>query len=288
MPTSLSIKAADPDSSSRAFQWPVLESGNGSFENGVYSVTCDDKERGKSFSLEHEVRGAPLIKKWISENKLIFVCAVASPRSMYKVLHKAHSPQQSIEWKPEDLGGFPIFTPMMVARHEIKHLVEANPDGLNRIWDGKDLILPRGARVAIGPTFMFQSGINGLLDFNPDPDLENGRFRIEPSSEDGFKFKVYLAADLYSYLQWQRNEPTGMNVMVHIVSAALSCLRHDYSHDDDEEGWRSFPNLLGLADMLDEKKLPHWTDEDFKPEVVATGLYPHKLPTESVAQDDQP
>lgn len=288
MPTTLSIRASAPGSGSRAFQWPVLESGNGSFENGVYSVICDNKERGKSFSLEHEVERVPLIEKWISEDRLIFVCAVASPRSMYRVLHKAHSSKQSIEWKLEDLGDFPMFTPMMVARHEIKHVADSKADGLSRIWDGKELTLPRGARVAVGPTFRFQSGINELLDFNLCPDLEDGRFRIEPSSEDGFKFKVYLATDLYNYLRYRRKEPAGVNVMVHIVSAALACLRHDYRLDNGEEGWQSFPNLVGLANMLEEKKLPHWTDDDFKPEVVATGLYPHKLPMESVVQDDQP
>ena len=288
MPTTLSIRGSDPCAGSRAFQWPVIESGNGSFENGVYSVICEDKERGRSFFLKHEVHGAPLIEKWIQADKLIFVCTVASPRSMYRALHKAYQPKQSVEWRQEDLGDFPSFTPMILARHEIRHVADAKADGLSPIWDRKEVLLPRGARIAVGPTFRFQSGINGLLDFDLDPHLENGRFRIEPSSEDGFKFTVYLATDLHSYLRYQRNEPAGMNVMVHVVSAALACLRQDYFHDDGEEGWRSFPNLVGLADTLQQKGLLHWTDPDFKPEVVATGLYPHKLPKESVAQDGQP
>ena len=286
MSTTLSIRASDPGSASRAFQWPVLESGNGSFENGVYSVICRERERGKSFFLTHKVQGAPLVEKWMQTGKLIFVCTIASPRSMYRKLHKAQEPEQSIEWEPEDLGEFPTFTPLMVARHEIQHVVDSDADGLSPTWNGTNLHLHRGARVAIGPTFRFQSGISGLLDFNRDPSLASGRFKIEPSSEDGFKFKIYLAEDLYAYLRYQRKEPVGMNVMVHIVSAALACLRQDYSRDDGEEGWRSFPNLVGLSDMLQREKLEHWTDENFRPEVVATGLYPHKLPIESVAQDD--
>ena len=286
MLTTLSIQASDPSSGSRAFHWPVLESGNGSFENGVYSVVCEDKERGKSFFLEHEVRGAPLIEKWMQADKLIFVCTVASPRSMYRALHKARDPKQVIEWEQENLGDFPTFTPMMVTRHEICHVADSSADGLSRIWNGKELLLPRGARVAVGPTFRFQTGISGLLDFNLDPALESGRFRVEPSLVDGFKFKVYLAPDLHKYLQYQRNEATGMNVMVHIVSAALAYLRQDYSKDNGKEGWRSYPPLVGLADMLQQKGLPHWSHDDFKPEVVATDLYPHKLPIESVAPDD--
>ena len=288
MPTTLSIRASDPSSGSRAFQWPVLESGNGSFENGVYSVVCEDKEPGKSFFLEHEVQSAPLIEKWMQADKLVFVCTVASPRSMYRALHKACEPKQAIEWEQEDLGDFPMFTPMIVARHEIRHVADSSADGLSRIWDGKDLLLPRGARVAVGPTFRFQTGISGLLDFSLEPALESGRFRVEPSLDDGFKFKVYLAPDLYTYLRYQRSEAAGMNVMVHIVSATLACLRQDYPKDDGEEGWRSYPNLVGLADMLQQNGLPHWSHDDFRPEVVATDLYPHKLPIESVAPDDQP
>ena len=287
MLTTLSLRASDPSSGSRAFQWPVLESGNGSFENGVYSVVCEDKERGKSFFLEHEVQGAPLIEKWMQTDKLIFVCTVASPRSMYRALHKARAPKQAIEWEQENLGDFPTFTPMMVAQHEIRHVADSSADGLSRIWDGKDLLLPRGARVAVGPTFRFQTGISGLLDFNLDPTLESGRFRIEPSPDDGFKFKVYLAPDLYEYLRYRRDEAAGMNVMVHIVSAALACLQQHYSKDDGEEGWQSYPNLLGLADMLEQNGLLHWSLKDFRPEVVATALHPHKLPIESVVQDDQ-
>lgn len=287
MPTTLSIRASDPCSGSRAFQWPVLESGNGSFENGVYSVVYEDRERGKSFFLEHEVQGAPLIESWMKEEELIFVCTVAAPRSMYRALHKSQERRQLIEWSQEDLGEFPIFTPMMVARREIHHIADSSADGLSRIWDGKELLLPRGARVAVGPTFNFQSGITGLLDFNLDENLEGGRFRIEPSSENGFTFKVHLARNLYDHLRYHRRESAGMNIMVHVVSAALARLHQDYSQDDGEEGWKSFPNLVGLADMLEQKELRHWADEGFRPEEVATGLYPHRLPTESVAQDGQ-
>ncbi len=286
MPTTLSIRASDPGSGSRAFHWPVLESGNRSFETGVYSVTCEDKERGRSFLLEHEVRGAPLIEMWTQANMLLFVCTVASPRSMYRALHKSQSRKQSIQWNQEDLGDFPTFTPMIVARQEIHHVTDAQADGLTPAWHARELRLPKGARVAIGPVFRFQSGINGLLDFHLDPSLENGRFRIEPSSEDGFKFTVYLASNLHTYLRHQRNQPAGMNVMVHVVSAALANLRQDYGTDDGEEGWRSFPNLVGLAELLQQKQLPHWTHDDFRPEVVATGLYPHKVPIVSVAEDD--
>ena len=144
---------------------------------------------------------------------------------------------------------------------------------------------PKGARIAVGPTFKFKSGISGILDFNLDESLTQGRFRVQPSHEDGFKFKVHLATDLYQHLRHQRNELTGRNIMVHVISAALSILQREYAKDDEEEGegWRSHRNLIGLTDLLEQHGLHHWSDDDFQPELTATGLYPHIIPTE-VAQ----
>lgn len=282
--TSISARAADPGNSSRAFPWPVLEVGNYSFPNGVYTVTCTDKDAGKSIELRHEVQGAALIERWLDSGKLDFICTVASPRSMYRMLHKSSTPEHDIAWQQQELGEYPMFTPMIVARESIQHVAEADADGLNQIWDGRNLVLPKGARIAVGPTFRFKSGISGLLDFNLDADLSLGRFRIQPSHEDGFKFKVHLAIDLYQHLRHRRNELAGKNVMVHIVSAALSMLKREYYQDDEEtgEGWQSHRNLIGLADLLEQQGLGHWSEDNFQPEFAATGLYPHVIPTEEI------
>ena len=284
--TTISTKASEPGSNSRAFPWPVLETGNDSFPDGLYEVTCEDKEVGKSFKLRHEVQGASLIELWGQQGKLDFVCTVASPRSMYRTLHKSDMPVQSIAWDQQDLGEYPMFTPMIVAREAIQHTVSAATDGLNQVWDGREISLPKGGRIAVGPTFKFKAGISGILDFNLDDKLESGRFRIQASHEDGFKFKVHLATDLYQYLRHRRNEQTGRNIMVHIVSAALSLLQRDYSGDDETEGegWQSYRNLIGLADLLEQKNLGHWSDENFQPEYTATGLYPHIVPTEGTKE----
>ena len=286
MPTDICIRASEHSSSSRIFAWPVLEVGNGSYESGVYSVVCEDKEPGKSILLQHKTQGAPLIEKWIELGKIRFVCSVAAPRSMYRKLHASNTPHQVVEWARDDLGEFPMFTPMMVTREEIQHTADSEADGLSQIWDGKKLVLPRGARVAVGVTFKFQSGINGLLDFNLDDTLSPGRFRVKASSEDGFKFKVQLATNLYEHLRYRREELAGANIMVHIVSAAFGILQRDYweAEGEDGEGWKSFRNLVALAELLQENNLDLWSDEDFNPEMAATGLYPHKLPTEGTQQ----
>ena len=111
--------------------------------------------------------------------RLNYICSVASPRSMYRDIHVSTTPQQVIEWVQEDLGEPPMFTPMLVAREELKHTVDSKADGLNPIWDGREIILSIGARVAVGQTFKLQSGLNGILEFNLDEGLAPGQMRVE-------------------------------------------------------------------------------------------------------------
>lgn len=66
--------------------------------------------------------------------------------------------------------------------------------------------------------------------------------------------------------------------MTHVVTACFALLQRDFSpaEDTDEDGWQDDRNIQALADFLEQKGLPHWGDaESFKPEEIATELYPH-------------
>ena len=280
MPMQISVCASDPSPLSRAFPWPVLEAGSGSFSEGIYTVTLEHKKPGRSFTLAHEIQGANLITKWIEEGKVRFVCSVAAPVSAYRTLHVSNTPEQTVEWDPDDVGSYPLFTPMIVSSADIEHIVNADTDGVSPLWEGKELHLLKGSRIAVCSTFALQSGVLGLLDFCLKEDYEPGIFKVEPSQEEGFKFRVYLAEDLFNHLKYKRQEVAGANIMTHIVSASLTYLRNEVSGDDGEEGWESYINLRALADLLESRGLGHWGDDDFEPELVATSLYPHRIPTE--------
>ena len=272
----LRVRSSDPGIVGRAFPWPALEAGNESFPNGRYTISCEDKELGKSFSLRHEVQGAPLIERWMRERKLLFICSVAAPASMYRAIHKSDAPDHLIEWRPEELGEYPMFTPMIVARKDIQHTVNAVQDGLNKIWDGKPLSIPKGARIAIGSVFKFKTGISGMLDLTLDNDLPSGAFYVKESAQDGFKFKVRLAKDLFDHLRYNSRDIASENIMPHIVSSALSILQKDYS-EEGEGGWNSYPNLESLANWLESQNIGHWASEDFRPDEATTKMYPHKI-----------
>lgn len=286
MPMIVSVRSSDPAPSARVLPWPVLEAGNGSFVNGVYSVTITHMAPGRSFFLHHDIEGAGLITNWLENHQAKFACVVADPVSAYRRFHFANEPRHAVEWDPNDLGSRPIFTPMIVSTSDIFHRVDAERDELHQLWHGRVLQLTRGSRIAICSTFAFQSGLLGLLDFHLREDLDLGRFTVEPSLEEGFKFKVYLARDLFEHLRHCRLEIAGRNIMTHVVSAALAHLQHEYATDDGEEGWKSYSNLVSFAEWLRERKCGHWSDDDFDPAFAATSLYPHRVPSEYGREDD--
>ena len=205
-------RASDSNPQSRAFAWPVLESGSASFQNGVYRVWVEQEERGRSAWIRHEILGAPLIERWMREGRLIYAVGVAAPRSMYRKIHRSAEPKHLVEWRQRDLGDYPAFMPMIVAREEIIHDADCARDGLVGLWEGKRLRLPKAARVAVGTAFNFQSGIESLLQFREDSDLNAGTFKLETDTKGGFKFIVSLDPKLFRYLQHRRNEPSARNL----------------------------------------------------------------------------
>ena len=278
----ISVRSSDPTSGSRALAWPVLEAGNGSYNEGVYSVDVVHKNVGRSFELLHSVAGAALVERWIEEAKILFVCAVSAPVSAYRKIHMANANPQLVTWIPDDLGAYPLFTPMIVCAEDITHRVRARRDGVSTLWEGREINLLKGSKLAVCSTFALQSGVRGLLDFVEQQDMPAGRFRVYASREGGFRFKVHLASDLFLGLHalYVRQDAVGGNVMTHVVSAALSLLRKDFADDDGDEGWRSYANLVALAGELENHNLPIWSEDAFEPELAATTLYPHKLPTD--------
>ena len=161
----VSVRRSESAAGSRGFPWPVLEAGNGSFPGGAYSVHLTHREQGRSFDLRHRVEGAPLIEAWIREGKVRFACAVASPVSAYREVVVSNRASHRVAWRPDDLGSYPLFTPMIVCAEGIDHRIDWERDGANPMWDRVDLHLEKGSRLAVCHTFALQSGLVGLLDF---------------------------------------------------------------------------------------------------------------------------
>ena len=265
----------------RSHRFPVLEAGNISFPNGRYILKLEPGRDRASFVLSHRIEGAPLISRLLDEDRARYVCAVSSPISSYRRTHVSRTASQRIKWDQNDLGEPPLFTPMIVSVASCNLLLREKEDGVHCIWDAQEVAIERGSRLALGHVVQLRSSILQLLSLHEKQDLVDGEFYVDAETEQGFQFRVNLSPRLHQFLQVPRKDGIREHVMTHIVTACLALLQRDFQDDSEEEGgWRSHRNLVAFSDFLKRRDLPHWSDDDFRPEWVATKLHPHALPQE--------
>lgn len=278
--------ARSPSNAVRSHGFPVLEDGNLSFPNGRYALDFEPGEDRASFVLKHRVEGAPLISRLLNEKGARYVCAVSSPISSYRRTHVSSTSEQHIQWDTDDLGEPPLFTPMIVSVASCNLRLDQSLDGVHELWHGQHVALEKGSRLALGPVVQLRSSILRLLSLHAKEELEDGSFFVDAETEGGFQFRVNLNPRLHAFLQYVDKGGSRDNIMTHIVTACLALLRREFSEDDDEDGgWKSHRNLRALADFLEDKNLPHWADDDFRPEQVATSLHPHSVSLEREEED---
>ena len=271
----------------RAHNYPVLEAGNLSYPDGRYTVDLSPGSDRTSFTLKHQIEGAPLIVLLLKEKRAKYVCTVSSPISAYRRTHVSDEAAHEIRWDMEDLGEPPLFTPMILCNASSNLVLNQDRDGVHSLWHGVRISLQQGSRLALGNVIQLRSSIFNLLLFSKKEDLREGMFFVEAETEP-FLFRVNLSPELHKFLQFASGGQTREHIMTHIVTACFALLQREFADDNDEEGgWQTHRNLLALAEFLENSGLPHWSDsENFHPEQVATALYPHILPREDDGDED--
>lgn len=269
----------------RGYPWPVLEEGNRSFPDGEYAPEISMGADGASVTITHIMRGAPLIKRLLAEGTVCFGCTISVPITGFRKFITAPAKQevQRIEWDQNQVGEPPFIHPLAVCAQEHEFTITGD-DGVSPMWVGKRVKLAKGSKIVLGPFFRTASTLKHLITIEQKPELESGQLEIEASSSDGFYFKARVAEDLFKFLR----QPGGVeaqkhrkSIMTHIVSCCFEQLHTNYKVDED---WDSYSNLKELAADMEDKGLGHWGNEDFKPEVAATALEPHRVP---LAEDEE-
>lgn len=264
---------------------PILESGNLSFPEGRYMVSLDREAGGYGFRLTHHLQGAPLLTRLIQEKKAKYVCIVSSPRSAYRNIHQSFDPQQEVACDIGDFGEPPLFTPAVLCVCDSDIDLDSERDGVHEIWNGCRVQFNVGSRLALGNVIQLEASITHLLSLHADDAQRKGGFAIH-IEEEPFGFRANLHPELHRFARYGAAGPVKDHLMIHIVTACLARLQRDYSDgaaDDGEVVWESHRSLRALADHLSDRGLPHWADDDFRPEEVATALYPLSVPVDELA-----
>ena len=268
----------------KSLPYPAIEDGNFSFPDGVYEVV--PKPSGSSatkVALRHELKGASFVEKLIQNGEAQFACLVSVPKTGFRKLCRADSDEQEISWDLDIAGETPILGPVIVYVGDgIVGRKLTKRDGVAEIWQNRKIDVPKGARLARGRYLRPASTMQQLLKVQCSENLEKGSFTVKPNSNDGFYFALEAAPDIFQFLQNPQGElALRKSILVHAVSQCMNILKTDYdaSREDDETGqWEQYRNLKSLSDLLADKNMGHWSDEDFDSVRVATELYPIEIP----------
>ena len=256
--------------------YPAIEYGNRSFPNGDYKVRFDVNTNldSKKFSihLEHSISGASFLEKLVEERKARFGCLTSVPQTGYRRLNLSESENQDVLLDLKEVSEPPSFRPVLVCMEDLEYQF-SDADGVAEIWQGQSLKIPRGARLARKNYFRPKVSLISLLDICFDDNIDAGTFMIKADTENGFKFRAFVAKDVHNYLKNPSIRAIRRNTIIHMMSRALEILSMQYQSD-----WDAHANLKILHQDLLNKGLKTWDDEDFQPEYIATQLEPLEFP----------
>ena len=268
-----------------SFPFPVLDEGNLSFPSGRYDVS-PRTINSTSVEITHHLENAGLIKRLLNNKEAQYGCLLAVPITGHRSLSLSQESVQIVKWDIGIVGEPPIIRPIIVTTKQIECELTAEDDVAD-VLIGKKIQIPKGARLARGKYLRSISSLESLLDINKDEELPNGCFVVEASENDGYRFRVNVAPDVFYFISIPRpNDPLYRSIGAHMASRCFEILRIEQGYgdeetsgnDDGEQKWTEHSNLVMLSDLLRERGLPHWSDDNFKPEEVALQLYPLILP----------
>ena len=268
----------------RSYPYPALTEGSLSFPNGEYVPRIHPAASGYAAHVEHQINNAPFIENIIQEKKAACSCIVSIPITGYRKIFANLQGEisQKIEWDPDSVGQSPILQPLVILRERLQHEF-SQKDGVHEMWAGRTVVLPKGAKIAVGETWRLSSAMESLLSIEKNKnDTDCAQMRVTPCTDSGFYFKVQVKSDLYEFLQ----SPGGGNrrlhrrsILIHAVSCCFAILAKEYTDKDvEEDNWAAFQNLKILHAEMESKDIRTWDADDFSPEEAATAMWPHIIP----------
>ena len=271
----------------KSFPFPVLSAASLDYPGEAEYVGDISRMDNSSVIVSHKITDDNAVARFLKEGRAAFACIVSMPSTMYRRVFvcddsKSLQADSKIDYKDSgahDSGEQPKFRPIVIKKGDCS--IAAGDAGLDeQLWSGGDIRFPDGGIIAFDHWKEFKGDAGSLFQFKKDAAgaMEFGMIKVSDDTEGGFRFEVLVHPRFLDAMQepGDGHKPHVRSVQTHALSRGLEILARDYTEDK----WREFPNLMLLSQRLESEKLPHWEQDDFCPDEVATRLYPHLLPGE--------
>ena len=261
-----------------ALPYPVLEAGNLSFPQGNYDPNVQMQDDGCSIEIEHRISGAAFIEKLIEEGVVQFCCLFSVPKTGVRIMYQTKR-KAIIQWESSIVGQPPRLRPMLVYTGNDKQYKLTKGCGVASLWQGKEITLPKGARLARGSFLDVNNSECSFLRFSKDKKLEQGICTVSPNHEDGFYFTIKAAPDVFNFIQKKGMDVAlRSGILTGVVGQCFSILKYEYSDSNDD--YQEFQNLKTLSAKLEKEFGEDWNSDNFDPMLTATTLYRFQVPNE--------
>ena len=268
--------------------FPIMASGNMDYVDGnSYSVDLysDPVTDTAVRRIQHKLSGRCWVRNLIDDGSAKFACIVAVPWCSYRSVFTASTTttngdrevvaDQSIDCTTEEYASPLMLQPIIVVCRELKRVHLSEEDGINQLWIGSEVDVPKGAKIAYGPCFHGAAITQSILKVKEVDRLPKGCFEVYAVADEGFYFSVETSRDLFEKLKNPGNAIKHRDsIYCFALSQGLDILRKDYQED---EKWRNHVNLRHLHSFLKKKGWSTWDEDNFKPNSVVAQWVPHEI-----------
>ena len=274
----------------RIASYPIMTPGGLDYaEHHMHEIerTSDPSQPRDTIGILHRIRGDNLVSQLLIENRAQFACTIVSPWCAYRRVEKAIGvPQptaegiqlvQQLEIVTDQFSPPVMFQPSVITNTVVDRFTAKASHGLDELWIGAEITFPLAAIIAVQSFWNAKTMMQSILRLKKvsDGSLKVGSFEVKDVSEEGFYFLVEVEDHLFNNLRNPESFEHRDSIYSMALSQGLAILRGGRYRD--REYWMEQQNLKLLYQMLKERNVPTWEDDDFKPNQVAATFHPHRV-----------
>lgn len=246
----------------------------------------DSARRKDTIGILHRIRGNNLVSRLLRKNQANFACTLVSPWCAYRNVERATgTPERSskglqleqiIEIDKDQFSHPIMFQPSVITNTHLNKFKGKESHGLDGLWVGEEISFPIAAVIAVQSFWNTKTTMQSILRLRKvsDSSLKPGSFEVQDVTEEGFYFLVDVDEDLYKSLRYPVSFEHRNSIYSMALSQGLEILHQRYK---DRETWMDQQNLKLLYQMLKDKNLPTWEDDEFRANQAAAAFHPHKV-----------
>lgn len=260
----------------KVFPYPVMAPGGMDYAEGHHYETehlvGEPGNRG-AVLIEHRVIGENLVTQMLKKGQAAFSCTITAPWCAYRRVFVSDKTteetqdgivvQQRLDFDTDDFGHPIMFQPAVMVTVAIGPFKAQEFHGLNGIWLGEQIEVPKAAVIATGPFWNARNEVESILRVKiaSEGKLPPGCYEVEAVPEQGFYFEVLVSPDLFEGLrQPGKSFRHRESIYAAALAQGLTRLHEEYK---EREVWNEQPNLRLLYSMLKQQNAPTWDEDDF-------------------------